>query len=228
MRQQFHHVIDIAPTIYDILDIPEPKVVNGYEQMPIDGVSLAYTFGDAAAKPQKNDPVLRQQRQPRHLPRRLVCGGQGTVHSVGYAGLGQAPGQLGFRQRTSGSSTTSVRTSRRPTISPTKNPEKLEELKKRFLEVAEDNKDFPIGAGNWLRLHPEDRVKTAYNELDLRPEHAPHAGIRRARRRAAEHQCDDRRRIRRKRQRRALRGRRLGRRPVASTWTTASWSTNTT
>ncbi len=35
-------------------------------------------------------------------------------------------------------------------------------MKKRFLKLAEDNKDFPIGAGNWLRIHPEDRVKTPY------------------------------------------------------------------
>lgn len=54
MRQQFQHVIDIAPTIYGILDIPEPKAVNGYEQMPMEGVSLAYTFDDASAKPQKD------------------------------------------------------------------------------------------------------------------------------------------------------------------------------
>ena len=35
-------------------------------------------------------------------------------------------------------------------------------MKARFLEVAKENKVFPIGAGNWLRLHPEDRIKTPY------------------------------------------------------------------
>jgi arylsulfatase len=35
-------------------------------------------------------------------------------------------------------------------------------MQKDFLALAEDNKDFPIGAGNWLRLHPEDRVSTPY------------------------------------------------------------------
>lgn len=44
-----------------------------------------------------------------------------------------------------------------------KNPEKLEELKKRFLAAAEENKDFPIGAGLWLRTRPQDRVKSQYN-----------------------------------------------------------------
>jgi arylsulfatase len=42
------------------------------------------------------------------------------------------------------------------------NPGKLAELKAEFLRLAEDNKAFPIGAGNWLRLHPEDRVSTPY------------------------------------------------------------------
>ena len=43
-RAQFHHVNDIAPTIYDILGITPPEVVNGKKQDPIDGVSMAYTF----------------------------------------------------------------------------------------------------------------------------------------------------------------------------------------
>jgi arylsulfatase A-like enzyme len=50
-RSQFHHVNDITPTIYDILGITPPKVVNGFEQMPIDGVSMKYTFDNAAAVP---------------------------------------------------------------------------------------------------------------------------------------------------------------------------------
>lgn len=43
-----------------------------------------------------------------------------------------------------------------------KYPDRLEEMKKRFLALADDNKAFPTGAGNWLRLHPEDRIKTPY------------------------------------------------------------------
>jgi arylsulfatase len=35
-------------------------------------------------------------------------------------------------------------------------------MKARFLEVAKENKAFPIGAGNWLRIHPEDRVASPY------------------------------------------------------------------
>ena len=43
-----------------------------------------------------------------------------------------------------------------------KNPAKLEELKKLFAEVAKENKDVPIGAGIWLRLHPEDAITSPY------------------------------------------------------------------
>ena len=44
IREQFHHVIDIAPTIYEIADIPQPTEVLGALQMPIAGVSMEYTF----------------------------------------------------------------------------------------------------------------------------------------------------------------------------------------
>jgi hypothetical protein len=48
-RPQFHHVIDIVPTIYELTKITPPRIVNGFEQDPIDGVSMAYALGDAKA-----------------------------------------------------------------------------------------------------------------------------------------------------------------------------------
>lgn len=53
LRSQFGHVIDIAPTVYEISKIPAPKTVNGIEQDPIEGISLAYTINDANA-PEKH------------------------------------------------------------------------------------------------------------------------------------------------------------------------------
>ncbi|MFN8624756.1 MAG: arylsulfatase [Candidatus Binatia bacterium] len=44
LRSQFHHLIDIMPTILEAAGVPQPAVVNGVRQQPIDGVSLAYTF----------------------------------------------------------------------------------------------------------------------------------------------------------------------------------------
>jgi arylsulfatase A-like enzyme len=49
---QFGHVIDIAPTVYEVAKIPAPKMVNGIEQDPVEGTSLAYTFNDAKAAEQ--------------------------------------------------------------------------------------------------------------------------------------------------------------------------------
>lgn len=168
MREQFHHVIDIAPTIYDILDIPAPKVVNGYEQMPIDGISLAYTMADAAATSRKDlqffdnnasrglylDGWFAAAKGP-FIPwdtpgsaKRLAtwdsAEDEWELYDLG-SDFSQADDLAGEQ------------------------PERLETMKKRFLEVAEDKKGFPIGAGNWLRLHPEDRVKTAYNNWTFGP-----------------------------------------------------------
>ncbi|KAB1068405.1 arylsulfatase [Tamlana haliotis] len=49
LRTQFSHAIDIAPTILEIVGLPEPKVVNGVPQIPIEGTSFAYSFNDAKA-----------------------------------------------------------------------------------------------------------------------------------------------------------------------------------
>lgn len=46
-RGQFHHVIDIVPTILEAAGIEMPAYVNGVEQKPIDGVSMRYSFDDA-------------------------------------------------------------------------------------------------------------------------------------------------------------------------------------
>jgi arylsulfatase A-like enzyme len=52
VRSQFGHVIDIAPTIYEVTKIPAPTMVNGIQQDPIEGTSLYYTFNDVKAAEQ--------------------------------------------------------------------------------------------------------------------------------------------------------------------------------
>jgi arylsulfatase A-like enzyme len=49
IRSQFHHVIDIAPTILDACGVQSPAVLNGVPQKPIEGVSMIYSFDDAKA-----------------------------------------------------------------------------------------------------------------------------------------------------------------------------------
>jgi arylsulfatase A-like enzyme len=56
IRSQFHHMIDIVPTILEAAGIQAPDMVNGIKQKPIEGVSMAYTFDSANAKaPSKRD-----------------------------------------------------------------------------------------------------------------------------------------------------------------------------
>ena len=49
LRDQFAHVIDVAPTILEAAGLPEPTFVHGVQQVPYEGVSMAYTFDDASA-----------------------------------------------------------------------------------------------------------------------------------------------------------------------------------
>ena len=58
VRQQFHHIIDVGPTIFDVAGIPEPTFVNGIQQTPIHGVSMAYAF---------NEPTAEERRETQYF-----------------------------------------------------------------------------------------------------------------------------------------------------------------
>jgi arylsulfatase len=53
IRNQYHHLVDVVPTILEVTELPAPKSVNGVEQQPMPGVSMAYTFADGSAKTRK-------------------------------------------------------------------------------------------------------------------------------------------------------------------------------
>ena len=161
MRTQFHHVIDIAPTIYELLDIPHPKVVHGHEQMPMDGVSLAYTFDNADAPGEKEHQFFDNNASRGIYYNGWFAGTAGPFIPWDTAGSVQRMSdwkseteqwELYHLERDFSQATDLAKD--RPFI--------LALLKRRFLELARGNKDFPIGAGLWLRLHPEDRMKTPY------------------------------------------------------------------
>jgi len=54
VRSQFHHVIDIVPTILEAANVLEPYMVNGVPQKPIEGISMLYSFSDPKAEEQRN------------------------------------------------------------------------------------------------------------------------------------------------------------------------------
>lgn len=53
IRPQYHHVVDVVPTILEFVGLPAPTSVNGVAQMPIAGVSMAYSFADGKARTRK-------------------------------------------------------------------------------------------------------------------------------------------------------------------------------
>ena len=166
MRSQFHHVVDIAPTIYDILKIKPPKVVNGYARMKIDGASLAYTFDQPKAAGRKKVQFFDNNGSRAIYADGWIAGTfgpfvpwdtPGSAKRLATWDSAKDPWELyDVRKDFSQSEDLAAR-----------NPAKLAELKKRFVALAEDNKDFPIGAGNWLRLKPGDRVKTDYTSWNF-------------------------------------------------------------
>ncbi len=58
MRDQFHYVTDIMPTILDAAGVKAPDVINGVKQQPLDGVSMAYTWDEAKAKGRRTKQIF--------------------------------------------------------------------------------------------------------------------------------------------------------------------------
>jgi len=158
-RQQFHHVDDIVPTIYDILNITAPKVVNGFEQMPMDGVSMKYTFANPKA-PEVSKVQFFDNNGSRGV---YKDGWYACTFGPLYPWI---PAQPGLAQWDSTKDVWELYNikedySQYNNIA-AKNPGKVKELQELFRQQAKDNKDYPIGAGIWLRLHPEDAIASPY------------------------------------------------------------------
>jgi len=161
IRSQFHHVNDIAPTIYDILGITPPEEVYGFKQDPIDGISMKYTFNDANAPGQKKVQYFENN------------GSRGIYSDGWYAGTFgplipwsvESAGNLDewdssqdvweLYHITEDFTQMHDLASERPDI--------LEPMKALFLAEAEDNLAFPIGGGLWTRINPQDRIETPYS-----------------------------------------------------------------
>jgi arylsulfatase A-like enzyme len=136
VRAQFHHVIDIAPTVLEAAELPEPKVVNGTPQEPIEGVSMVYTFANAKAT-------------SRHYVQYFEIMGNRAIYSDGWlAGtVHRAPWEA--KPRTALPDDKWELYDTRNDFSlvnnlAAKNPAKLKELQDLFLKEAVKNRVLPI------------------------------------------------------------------------------------
>lgn len=159
VRRQFHHVIDVAPTIYEILGIPLPKVVNGYKQMSMDGVSMKYTFTEPDA-PSTRTTQFFDNNGSRALYHE---GWMASTFGPLIPWLTVSPGLKTWDPNKDVWELYDIRTDYTQAIDlAAKDPARLEKMKEMFLEEAKKNDDFPIGGGIWTRLHPEDALSSPY------------------------------------------------------------------
>ena len=146
IRSQFHHVIDIAPTVLEAAGLPEPKEVNGIRQTPIQGVSMVYTFDEAHAK-------------SRHNTQYFEIGGNRAIYQDGWlAGtVHRAPWERQPRALLINDRWELYNTEEDFSLAndlATANPEKLKQLQKLFLEEAVKNQVLPIDDRSIERMNP--------------------------------------------------------------------------
>lgn len=165
-RAQFHHVNDIVPTIYEILDITPPREVNGVPQDPIDGTSMLYTFHDAKVKGRLHTQYFE------------IMGSRAIYHDGWMASalgprLPWVPGiDPSILEWTPDKDTWELYNLQEDWSQAHdlagKMPEKLAQLKELFLIEAARNKALPIGGGLYVPLlHPELRLAPPYTEWNL-------------------------------------------------------------
>lgn len=163
-RSQFHHVVDVVPTVYELLRIEAPKVVNGFHQDTFDGVSMVETFADPDAQGKRTTQFFD------------IMASRGVYHDGWFAA---APGP---REPWVGSLPKGIREWSPLTDTwelyrieddwsqardlAGEQPERLEELKALFLTESAKNKNLPIGGGLWSTVlyHPEDAPASPYTE----------------------------------------------------------------
>ncbi|EOD32969.1 hypothetical protein EMIHUDRAFT_71851, partial [Emiliania huxleyi CCMP1516] len=167
-RRQFHHVNDVAPTVYELLGISPPEVVDGHAQDPIDGVSFVYTFDDAGAAERKETQYFD------------IMGSRGVYHKGWLASTfgPRAPWEMGAPDLA--------------TWDPTQDAWQLYDTRldyslardlsgqpahagrlsaMRALADAEfrANKVLPVGGGLYVLLHPAEVKRTSNTQWRLFP-----------------------------------------------------------
>ena len=136
IRSQFGHVIDVAPTILQAIGLPEPKVVNGTQQIPMEGKSLMYSFDDAKARERHTTQYFE------------IAGNRAIYHDGWYARtIHRAPWEAKGRHPLKDDRWELYDVRSDFSLSDdqaAKNPKKLAELKALFMKEAEKYHVLPI------------------------------------------------------------------------------------
>ncbi|MBD2609900.1 MAG: sulfatase-like hydrolase/transferase [Nostoc sp. GBBB01] len=151
IRSQFHHVIDIAPTILEVAGVTAPKEVNGVKQQPIEGTSLAYTF---------DNPDASSHRETQYFE----MFGNRAIYDRGWVAAARH-GRLPWERTVKGDFDTdkwelyniAEDFSEANNLAP-ENPEKLEKLQKLFFKEARKHQVLPL----------DDRVLDRF-DVKIRP-----------------------------------------------------------
>jgi len=146
VRSQFHHVIDVAPTIYQAVGVPSPRMVNGVQQRPIEGVPMNYSFDNASA------PDTRKTQYFEMIGNRAIYDDgwfAGTIHKAPWEAAPRRPladdiWEL-YNVNEDFSQAKDLAAS---------NPAKLDELKKKFMAEAVKYNVLPLDDRSIERFDP--------------------------------------------------------------------------
>ncbi len=146
MRRQFSHVIDVAPTILEAAGLPEPKVVNGTPQTPIEGTSFLYTF---------NEPEAAE----RHTTQYFEMFGNRAIYRDGWFArtIHRAPWQTGAQKPLTDDTWELFDTRNDFSLArdlSAEHPDKLTELQSVFMEEARKYHVLPIDDRTVQRMNP--------------------------------------------------------------------------
>ena len=136
VRSQFHHVIDVAPTVLEAAGLPEPKSVNGTVQEPIEGVSMLYSFDDAKAANKRTTQYFE------------IFGNRAIYHDGWFAGtVHRYPWEIKVRAPLKDDKWELYDTRSDFSLAndlAAQNPTKLKELQELFIQEAIKNRVLPI------------------------------------------------------------------------------------
>jgi arylsulfatase len=150
LREQFMHVIDVVPTILEVTGIPEPETVDGIKQVPMEGTSFAYTFDKA-----------NEKEPSHHKVQYFEMMGQWAVYNEGWflsTKVNRAPWEAFGAANTDPLNNQVLELydlntdfNQSHNIAD-KNPDKVKEMKKLFIEEAKKFQVFPMDASVAARI----------------------------------------------------------------------------